>query len=69
VISLFLFPVQGIAEVTERAAAASEEMASSSEELGAQANGLRDLVSRFQIDNTGNTTRNYEPAPTEAQSV
>ena len=41
--------VQGIAEVTEQAAAGSEEMASSSEELGAQAGVLRDLVGRFQV--------------------
>ncbi len=39
--------VQGIAQVTEQAAAGSEQMASSSEELGAQAQALRDLVSRF----------------------
>ena len=43
--------IQGIAEVTEQASAGSEEIASSSEELGAQAAGLRDLVSRFKTDN------------------
>ncbi len=42
--------IHGIAEVTEQAAAGSEEMASSSEELGAQATTLRELVSRFKID-------------------
>ncbi len=42
--------IQGIAQVTEGAAAGSEEMASSSEELGAQADALRDLVSRFKTD-------------------
>jgi methyl-accepting chemotaxis protein len=42
--------IQGIAEVTEQAAAGSEELASSSEELGAQANALRDLVTRFKTD-------------------
>lgn len=38
-----------IAQVAEQSAAGSEEMASSSEELGAQASGLRDLVSRFEL--------------------
>jgi len=41
--------IQGISEVTEQSAAGAEEMASSSEELGAQAQALRDLVSRFKI--------------------
>jgi methyl-accepting chemotaxis protein len=40
--------IQNIARVTEQVAAGSEEMASSSEELGAQATGLRDMVSRFR---------------------
>ncbi len=40
--------IQSIAEVTEQSAAGSEEMASSSEQLGAQATGLRELVSRFK---------------------
>ena len=40
--------IHGISDVTERAAAGSEEMASSSEELGAQASSLRNLVSRFK---------------------
>ena len=39
--------VQGIAQVTEQSAAGSEEMASSSEQLGAQAQALRELVSKF----------------------
>jgi methyl-accepting chemotaxis protein len=45
--------IQGISEVTEQSAAGSEEMASSSEQLGAQAAALRDLVSRFKTDSTG----------------
>ncbi len=40
--------IGGIREVTERVAAGSEEMASSSEEVGAQAQMLRQVVSRFQ---------------------
>ena len=44
--------IQGVSQVTEQSAAGSEEMASSSEELGAQAAGLRDLVSRFKTDNS-----------------
>ena len=44
--------IQGISEVTEQTAAGSEQMASSSEELGAQANSLRDLVSRFKTDSS-----------------
>lgn len=40
--------IQQISEVTESAAAGSEQMASSSEQLGAQAASLRDLVSRFK---------------------
>lgn len=42
--------IQQISQVTEQSAAGSEEMASSSEELGAQAAGLRDLVSRFKLE-------------------
>jgi methyl-accepting chemotaxis protein len=41
--------IQQVSQVTEQSAAASEEMASSSEELGAQANTLRDLVTRFKV--------------------
>jgi len=41
--------ITAVSHVTEQSAASSEEMASSSEELGAQASGLRDLVSRFRI--------------------
>ena len=41
--------IQGIAQVTEAAAAGSEEMASSSEQLGAQATALRDLVGQFVV--------------------
>ncbi|MDX1964938.1 MAG: methyl-accepting chemotaxis protein [Pirellulales bacterium] len=40
-----------ISQVTEQSAAGSEEMASSSEELGAQAAALRDIVSRFKLEN------------------
>ncbi len=43
--------VQGISQVTEQAAAGSEEMASSSEQLGAQAQALRDLVGQFTTSN------------------
>jgi len=42
--------IQSVTQVTEQTAAGSEEMASSSEQLGAQAAGLRDLVSRFHIE-------------------
>jgi methyl-accepting chemotaxis protein len=43
--------IQQVSEVTEQTAAGSEEMASSSEELGAQATSMRDLVSRFKLEN------------------
>ena len=43
--------IQMVSQVSEQSAAGSEEMASSSEELGAQAAGLRDLVSRFKLEN------------------
>jgi methyl-accepting chemotaxis protein len=67
--------IQGISEVTEQAAAGSEEMASSSEQLGAQAQALRDLVSRFKTD-TGQfgqdravaEERRPQPAPKAAVS-
>ncbi|MHB8974735.1 MAG: hypothetical protein ACYC4N_30260, partial [Pirellulaceae bacterium] len=50
--------VQGIAQVTEQSAAGSEEMASSSEQLGAQAQALRELVSKFSTGTgTGASTR------------
>lgn len=42
--------IQQVSTVTEQSAAGSEEMASSSEELGAQASALRDLVSRFKLE-------------------
>ena len=42
--------IQGISQVTEQAAAGSEELASSSEELGAQAGSLRELVKRFKVN-------------------
>lgn len=42
--------IQNVAQVTEQVAAGSEEMASSSEELGAQATGLRDMVSSFKTE-------------------
>jgi methyl-accepting chemotaxis protein len=44
--------IQSVSAVTEQSAAGSEEMASSSEELGAQAAGLRELVSRFKVSDT-----------------
>ena len=47
--------VQGIAQVTEQAAAGSEQMASSSQELGAQAQALRDLVSKFSTGTGGSS--------------
>ncbi|MGC4005128.1 MAG: methyl-accepting chemotaxis protein [Pirellulales bacterium] len=40
--------IQNISQVTDQVASGGEELASSSEELGAQAAGLRDLVSRFK---------------------
>ena len=43
--------IQGISQVTEQSAAGSEEMASSSEQLGAQAQALRDLVGQFTTGN------------------
>ncbi len=43
--------IQSISAVTEESAAGSEEMASSSEELGAQAAGLSELVSKFKTGN------------------
>ena len=39
-----------VSEVTEQSAAGGEQMASSSEELGAQAASLRELVSRFKLE-------------------
>jgi methyl-accepting chemotaxis protein len=42
--------IQQISSITEQSAAGSEQMASSSEELGAQANALRELVSRFRTE-------------------
>ena len=41
--------IQGVSQVTEQAAAGSEQMASSSQELGAQAAALRDLVGQFRV--------------------
>ncbi|NOY30178.1 MAG: PAS domain-containing protein [Planctomycetes bacterium] len=43
--------IQSISAVTEESAAGSEELASSSEELGAQAAGMSELVSKFKISN------------------
>ena len=64
--------IQGISDVTERAATGSEEMAASSEQLGAQAQSLRDLVSRFKTDSGQSgqdwTTKSEErPAQAAAQ--
>ena len=42
-------------------------MASSSEELGAQAQALRDLVSRFQIDNDSNGPGSSATGPQEEE--
>ena len=56
--------IQGISQVTEQAAAGSEEMASSSEQLGAQAQALRDLVSQFT---TGNGQSGQHPTAKAAE--
>jgi methyl-accepting chemotaxis protein len=40
--------IRSVSQTTESNAAASEEMAASAEQLGAQAQGLRDLVSKFK---------------------
>ena len=59
-------------QVTEQAAAGSEEMASSSEELGAQAQSLGELVERFKIDtsSTGDSrTLHDASAPLAAENV
>jgi methyl-accepting chemotaxis protein len=42
--------IRSIANVTDQAAAGSQQMAASSEELGAQAAALRDLVNRFKTE-------------------
>ena len=41
--------IRSVSQTTESNAASAEEMAASAEELGAQAQGLRDLVKRFQV--------------------
>lgn len=41
--------IRSVSQTTESNAAASEEMAASAEQLGAQAQGLRDLVKRFSV--------------------
>jgi len=41
--------IRSVSHTTESNAAASEEMAASAEQLGAQSQGLRDLVARFRI--------------------
>ncbi len=41
--------IQQVVQVTDRASAASENMAASSEELGSQADHLRELVGHFQV--------------------
>ena len=41
--------IRSVSQTTESNAAAAEEMAASAEELGAQAQGLRDLVKRFTV--------------------
>ena len=43
--------IQQVAQVTEQSAAGCEHMASSSQELGAQASAMRDLVTRFKLEN------------------
>ena len=42
--------IQKVVQVTDRTSTASEEMAASSEQLGGQANHLRELVGHFQIE-------------------
>ena len=54
--------VQEISGVTSQVAAGSQEMASSAEELAAQSDGLRDLMSQFQISN-GNGDGTAAPQP------
>lgn len=41
--------IRSVSQTTESNAAAAEEMAASAEELGAQSQGLRDLVKRFTV--------------------
>ncbi len=41
--------IRSVSETTESNAAASEEMAASAEQLGAQAQSLRDLVAKFRV--------------------
>jgi methyl-accepting chemotaxis protein len=41
--------IRSVSQTTEANAAGAEEMAASAEELGAQAQGLRDLVKRFKV--------------------
>jgi len=41
--------IRSVSQTTESNAANAEEMAASAEELGAQAQGLRDLVKRFTV--------------------
>ena len=41
--------IRSVSRTTESNAASAEEMAASAEELGAQAQGLRDLVKRFRV--------------------
>jgi methyl-accepting chemotaxis protein len=52
--------IQQLSNVTQQNAAASEEMATSSEELAGQAEQLRDMISYFKVDYTGNIT-NKQP--------
>ena len=41
--------IRSVSQTTEANAASAEEMAASAEQLGAQAQGLRDLVKRFKV--------------------
>jgi methyl-accepting chemotaxis protein len=41
--------IKSVSETTESGAAAAEELAASAEELGAQAQGLQDLVAKFEL--------------------
>lgn len=56
-----------VAEVTEHSASSSEQMASSSQELGAQANALRELVAHFQIHGGKHESRAPAGLPNNAK--
>ncbi len=51
--------LQQLNQIVQQNAANAEEMASSSEELSAQAEGLRDLVSFFQVDELAKSEKGF----------